>query len=238
MSGFIKQTVKKIPVVGPFLRRAAGFMQKRPVFVTSGQYWEDRYRVGGNSGAGSYNQLARFKAEVLNELVRINGVQSVTEFGSGDGAQLELARYPKYIGVDVSKQAVKICCGLHKYDKTKTFYHTTEQPADIQSDLTLSLDVIYHLVEDEVYEAYMRQLFGAAKRFVVIYASNENRSWPDLHVRHRKFTDWTEKKATHWALDQFIKNEFPYDERDPRNTSFADFYIFIRDKIDHSRELP
>jgi hypothetical protein len=47
-------------------------------------------------------------------------------------------------------------------------------PADLgRFDLELSLDVIYHLVEDEVFDAYMRSLFAHAGRFVVIYSSNK-----------------------------------------------------------------
>ena len=36
----------------------------------SRNYWENRYHAGGNSGAGSYNLLAKFKAEVINDYVR------------------------------------------------------------------------------------------------------------------------------------------------------------------------
>ena len=43
-----------------------------------------------------------------------------------------------------------------------------------RADLTLSLDVIYHLVEDDVFVSAMRALFDKAARFVVIYASNQD----------------------------------------------------------------
>ena len=64
----------------------------------SAQYWRDRYRSGGNSGAGSYGRLADFKAEIVNAFVREHDVASVIEFGSGDGAQLALADYPTLSG--------------------------------------------------------------------------------------------------------------------------------------------
>lgn len=35
----------------------------------SKNYWENRYKSGGNSGAGSYSNLAEFKAEIINEFV-------------------------------------------------------------------------------------------------------------------------------------------------------------------------
>jgi hypothetical protein len=64
-------------------------------FRTSADYWEKRYRKGGSSGSGSYRKLAEFKAGVVNDFVSRNRIQTVIEHGSGDGAQLWLAKYPK-----------------------------------------------------------------------------------------------------------------------------------------------
>ena len=50
--------------------------------------------MGGNSGAGSYNKIAIFKAKIMNQFVLENNIQHVIEFGFGDGAQLERAKYP------------------------------------------------------------------------------------------------------------------------------------------------
>src|SRR5580704_5652224 len=100
----IKKTVGRVPIVGIALKRVYSSLVRKPalVFQSSDQYWNDRYRNGGNSGPGSYNRLAYFKAEVLNQFIRDRGVEKVIEFGCGDGAQLRLAEYPSYIGVDVS----------------------------------------------------------------------------------------------------------------------------------------
>lgn len=84
---------------------------RRLKFTNSKSYWESRYQKGGNSGFGSYGRLAKFKAEVLNDFVAKNSIQSVMEFGCGDGNQLKLAVYPKYIGLDVSPKAIKRCIG-------------------------------------------------------------------------------------------------------------------------------
>ena len=43
-----------------------------------------------------------------------------------------------------------------------------------KADLSLSLDVIYHLVEDDVFEYYMRTLFEASNGYVIIYASDSD----------------------------------------------------------------
>jgi hypothetical protein len=210
------------------LQRAAGLIRKQPAFVTSAQYWEDRYRLGGNSGAGSYHRLARFKSEVLNDFVRRNQINSVIEFGCGDGAQVELAEYPRYLGVDVSLTAIHMCCQRYRNDPSKIFFTTDTLPADTVADLALSLDVIYHLVEETVFDAYMHQLFKGARQFVAIYSSNEDNPVPAKHVRHRRFTEWIERNRPDWTLMEFIKNKYPYDPNNLSDTSFADFYIFTR----------
>ncbi|MDR0569556.1 MAG: class I SAM-dependent methyltransferase [Spirochaetaceae bacterium] len=103
-------------------------VMKQRNFPGSKAYWERRYAEGGNSGAGSYNRLAAFKAEMLNAFVRDNNIQTVMEFGCGDGNQLSLARYPRYTGFDVSETAVKLCKNRFKGDATKTFYLLNATP--------------------------------------------------------------------------------------------------------------
>ena len=224
----VKQFLKGMPLLGPTLRRVAGVVKGRPAFTTAAEYWEERYRAGGNSGAGSYNRLAQFKADVLNDLVRRAAIASVIELGCGDGAQLELARYPRYVGVDVSTRAVAMCRERYRGDASKAFFTTDTLPAGTVAEAALSLDVIYHLVEDATFERYMRSLFDAATRYVVIYSSNDERPWPSPHVRHRRFTTWIERQRPGWALEQLVRYAYPYDPHDEANTSFADFHVFRR----------
>src|SRR5947207_1460070 len=176
-------------------------MENAPTnFSGSASYWEQRYRGGGDSGAGSYGRLADFKAEILNRFVAAHAVESVIEFGCGDGNQLSLARYPKYIGMDVSASAIQMCKKRFVEDLSKSFflYHPdcfVDRQGIFASDLSLSLDVIYHLVEDRIFDTYMRHLFGAGRRFVAVYSTNEDSSTDDAHVKHRQFTRWVEQNA-------------------------------------------
>ena len=202
-------------------------------FRHSAQYWDDRYRLAGNSGAGSYGRLAQFKAEVLNAFVEREKISSVVEFGCGDGNQLSLSRYPRYTGFDVSEHALQRCRERFAGDTSKAFYPVSEWKGKT-AELALSLDVIYHLIEDGVFTQYMETLFNAAERFVAIYASNDEKLNALLgghvkHVRHRKFTDWIVKhKSAEWELLDWIPNAYPFNIRDQNNTSFADLYLFRR----------
>ena len=195
----------------------------------SSDYWEHRYTAGGNSGGGSYNHLAVFKANVLNKFVAENGVTSVIEFGCGDGNQLRLARYPRYVGYDVSQTAVRLCREAFSQDDSKQFHLASTYDGQT-ADLALSLDVLFHLVEDEVYYSYMETLFAASRKFVAIYSSNkEQKKSLALHVRHRRFTDWISENQPSWVLIKHVENPYPYDGNDAR-TSFCDFYFFERKK--------
>lgn len=190
-------------------------------------YWEDRYRLGMTSGSGSMGELAKFKARVLNDFVREQHIRSVIELGCGDGMQLALAEYPRYVGVDVSRTAVDLCRRRFAGDATKGFLWQGEPDgaADARlptAELALSLDVIYHLLEDDVYRRYLCDLFGAAERYVIIYSSNREDASSAAHVRHRAFLRDVEAGFPTFRLARKIDNILP-------SQSFADFYVFSRE---------
>jgi SAM-dependent methyltransferase len=223
MLSWIKRVAKRVPLLRSVLIK----LRDRP-FRSSSDYWEERYRAGGKSGAGSYNRLATFKAEFLNEFIEHERVESVLEFGCGDGSQLKLARYPFYMGVDIAPTAVAKCSSIFEEDTSKRFFLASELPSIVEAEATISLDVIYHLVEDGVFETYMQELFLRAQRFVIVYSSNREASWPSPHVRHREFTAWVELNEPWWQLTSTTPNPYPYDSLNPDHTSFADFYVFTR----------
>lgn len=228
MPDWLKAFIKRTPglrVLARMVERALGRLE--PGSFNSSEYWESRYQREGNSGAGSYNRLAQFKADILNDFVRENGITTVVEFGSGDGSQLRLAEYPDYIGVDVSRTAIERTRALFAGDPTKRFVHIDDLPVGELAELALSLDVIYHLVEDAVFHDHMERLFAAAQRSVAIYASNFDRR-DALHVRHRKFTDWVERNRDDFELIQRIQNAYPWNPRNSDQTSPADFFFFER----------
>jgi SAM-dependent methyltransferase len=228
----VEERIRGIPVVGraavhAFWRTVA-LVRHPGRFPGSRSYWHRRYEKGGHSGPGSYGRLAAFKAEVLNGFVARNALESVIEFGCGDGNQLRLARYPRYTGVDVSPAAVARCRELFDGDDRKRFMLLDEYAGE-QACLAISLDVIYHLVEDAVYERYMRTLFAAARRHVVIYSSDscDNRGYEGTHIRHRPVSAWVEAHQPAWRLERRIPNRYPY-RGNPHTGSFSDFLVYGR----------
>lgn len=192
-------------------------------FTGSQDYWRGRYRRGGDSGVGSGGAAARHKADVVNAFVSANNIRSIVEFGCGDGRQLELARYPQYHGYDISVDAVDACRRAFSNDASKRFALVAEYDGS-RSDLALSLDVLFHLVEDDVYEAYLTRLFDAAERFVVIHSSDvpqETRSLP--HVRHRFVSRDIANRFTDFEPFHVTVPPGPFDQASPPMT-----FLFYR----------
>ena len=193
---------------------------------SSSAYWEARYGAGGTSGAGSSGRLAAYKAATINRFIAENNVRSMIDIGCGDASQLALLNPPDdYVGVDVSPTALARCADRHP----GLCFITPEQlPTIPPAELTLSLDVLYHLIEDSVFAVTIKTLFTWATRFVVVYASNVDAAWTSAHVRHRCFTDHVARTEPAWRLLAHLPNPYPYDPARPNETSFADFFIYGR----------
>jgi hypothetical protein len=193
---------------------------------SSRDYWERRYQAGLTSGSGSYGELATFKAEVLDGFVQRHGIGCVAEFGCGDGNQLSLAHYPRYLGFDVSQRAVELCRQRFATDGTKSFHlyeaaSSARVAREAGAELSLSLDVIYHVLEDDAYHQHLRDLFDSASRFVIIYSSDREEPQRVAHVRHRKFTSDVQRDHPEFRLVEHVPNRHP-------DHSFAEFFIFER----------
>ena len=179
----------------------------------SKKYWQDRYVNGGNSGSGSYGVFCDYKATVINNFVKQFKIETVLELGCGDGNQLSLFDIPIYVGQDISQKCVeqnKIRFPQH------TFITSTDDIGGF--DLTMSLDVVFHLIENELYHQYIQDLFNLSDRFVMIYAPNEDKTIAQ-HVKYRKFTDDT---PLDFKLFKHIVNPLKGEY------SQSDFYIFER----------
>ncbi|MDQ6902758.1 MAG: class I SAM-dependent methyltransferase [Bacteroidota bacterium] len=202
-----------ILILNKFLRRGVSYFLDNSYtnkYFSGYHYWENRYVKNGNSGKGSYGLFAKYKANVLNKFVKDNNISKIVEFGCGDGNQLKQFQFPSYIGLDISPTAIRECLGFFKDDHTKSFFiynHKAfyDNSNIFLSELAISLDVMYHLVEDEVYEKYLQDLFSSASRFVIIYAWDVEGK-PRRHVRHRKFSAWIAENLREWNLTEVIHN--------------------------------
>ena len=204
---------------------------RRLQFSGSADYWERRYARGGTSGAGSYGGYAEFKAEIINDFVTEHGIGCVIEFGCGDGNQLSLAKYEQYIGLDVSKSALARCAKTFANDSSKSFFLYDpncfiDRQGLFRAELGLSLEVIFHLIEDDVFDSYMRHLFASASRFVCIFSSDTDARLTEApEERDRKFSTWVEANAPRWQLVKKVPHKHSWDPV-TRTGSVSDFYFY------------
>ena len=203
---------------------------RRVPLVDSRSYWTNRYASGGDSGAGSGGYLQARKSQYINRLIADFNVASLLELGCGDGRQLSTLKVPRYFGVDVSPALVTSLQIEYELDSSKEFYLLQdlvgEPLPDRFAEATLSSDVIYHLVEDEVFEAHMRELFRLSSQVVIVFSSNFSTSG-SAHVRHRKFTDWIERNRPEFRMVKTSIGDSSFPKVSKRVSS-ADFYVFER----------
>ena len=191
----------------------------------SKKYWNDRYAKEGNSGAGSYNELAQFKADIINNFIEKNQIKSIVDYGVGDGNQLKLINTEKFIytGIDVSEFIISKCKEEFKDDITKRFIHVDNIDNELKAELVVSCDVLYHLIEEHIYKEYMENLFSMSKKYVIIYANNKDEN-PVIHVKFRIFTTYIEKNFPEWSLIKKVANIV--------NKKSSSFYIYK--KVDNA----
>jgi SAM-dependent methyltransferase len=179
-----------------------GIFKKSPPVFDSVTYWKNRYRNGGNSGSGSYGKLAEFKANSFNRFVEENDISSCIEYGCGDGNQLSLMKIDKYLGLDVSPDTIEAIAKKFEGDFGKEF--ETYDPIKFEifdrytADISISMDVILHLIEESRYLDYLRNLFNSSNRFVGIFntATDEQPAKMAIHNRFRDHRKWITKHAT------------------------------------------
>lgn len=172
---------------------------------TPKHYWEQRYRLGRSSGAGSEGAEGRYKAAYLSEFIAENDVQSVVDWGCGDGQVLKQADLhgAQYIGIDISPTIIaKMRDKFAKLGPRYLFYTVDafETGTRTQHDLALSFDVLFHFPDDTDYRQYLTNLFSSSSKFVMIYSTNYDLGRTAKHVYRRTFTTDVAQWFPEWSL--------------------------------------
>lgn len=173
-------------------------LRRKVMFQGSAQFWEENYAKGGTSGFGSYDAFGKHKADIINDFVKKNKVNTVLEFGCGDGNQLSMYAFSRiaYVGLDVSGTAVDMCSKQFAGDKHKSFMkydtmHFYDFSGQFKADLVLSMDVIGHIVEREIWKKYIDNAVKAAGKFLIIHDISEDRYRVEApHCRPRDFVKY------------------------------------------------
>lgn len=162
-------------------------------------YWENRYHSGKTSGEGSRGGIAADKAAEINALIRKEQIASVVDWGCGDGYLLELLALPDdYLGIDISRTAIGV--NLWRFGHHQFLKWNPGSAIDIAAtaELALSVDVLFHLTDDDHFIDYLSRLFTSSTRYVLIYSTDGSDGEDSApHVRHRA---WTHLVPDPWEL--------------------------------------
>jgi 2-polyprenyl-3-methyl-5-hydroxy-6-metoxy-1,4-benzoquinol methylase len=146
-------------------------------------YWQQRYVNGGDSGSGSQGAAVEAKAVYINQIIREYKLKSIIDWGCGDGELAMRVLVPHYTGLDVAPAAVEMCCA--KMPSREWLVYDGFSGPDITADMALSVDVLFHLIDDGLYRRYLELLFDSAS-LVCVSASNRDEAGR-AHVLHRAF---------------------------------------------------
>jgi len=181
-------------------------------------HWNNTYVTGGNSGVGSYRKdLYEYKLNFIKKLIVNQNIKSVFDFGCGDGHQLSEIVVGKdvesYIGIDISPYIIEE--NKKKY-KDKIYYNLEEYEFDKKDtfDLVLCLDVLYHIMEENLFNQTIGNLFKLSKKYVLIYAVDKDL----LHSSTMHFRTFTNKIPNNYKLIET--------EKLPDNVVQTTFYLY------------
>jgi hypothetical protein len=185
----------------------------------SKEYWENRYKSNGNSGLGSYGDEAKFKSNYINDAIIKYNIKSINDFGCGDGNQIsQLENFEIYCGTDVSNTTLLNC--IQKFKNVNKYKFVSNISEMNDADLCMSLDVLYHITEDDYFNDYMHNLFSLSKKYVLIYSVNSNELTTVPHMKYRDFLSWIEKNVSDFKLIDSSKYE--------KKNNGVGFFLFMK----------
>jgi hypothetical protein len=154
----------------------------------SREYWDRRWRYGPPC-PGSNGAEAVAKAEWVNAVVRDLDVKTMVDGGCGDGSQALMFDVPVYLGVEVAESAYRFAARrLRACPNRAVVLAAPGTQLSVRADLSASLDVVFHLVDEYEYEEWLGNVFGSGRRFVAVHGTNYE-SEPEAHMRHHAIVD-------------------------------------------------
>jgi len=146
-------------------------------------YWRARYAAGGHSGSGSRGIEAVWKQALVLKYARRAKVQSIMDFGCGDGvvARGFLKELPgvTYTGLDI----VPFSVPSTEERKLLTIDLAGEEPPDLgTADMVLCLDVLFHCRSQERHDRLLRRVVEATRKVALIGTLVREPSPPVSHV--------------------------------------------------------
>jgi SAM-dependent methyltransferase len=167
------------------------------------EYWDSRYRKGGNSGHGSVGQERSWKWSIINEHVSIEDC-SVLDIGCGDLSFWGDTRPKEYIGIDYSEVVIRRNREMfpdltfHREDLTGP---VVELPA---VDVALCLDVLFHQPSQRDFDGIIEYLSDVRARTLFVTNFDDPIPGASPHMSFRSLSpieNWEVSRTYESPLD-------------------------------------
>jgi 2-polyprenyl-3-methyl-5-hydroxy-6-metoxy-1,4-benzoquinol methylase len=150
--------------------RIGGFLARD--FINS-VFWNLRYRVDPalGSGIGSRGDFLIAKRKWLGCALGTFFHKTVVDVGCGDLETMRTQPVEKYLGLDVSKEALVLARA--KRPDWRFVHITADEPAFAQGDAVICLDVLIHQKRASEFDALIQRLVHAARERLILSGYNE-----------------------------------------------------------------
>jgi len=141
------------------------------------EYWTVCYRIGIGAGPGSAGALLKFKINYLNTIFGKYNINSIFDFGCGNGVVSAKLNCQSYFGVDICPLAIE---NFRLSIKKQNFQAEIGQFEDYSKEIIISklktkpdccicLDVLYHISDFECLKKTLQNIFNCGAKFIVLY---------------------------------------------------------------------
>lgn len=136
-------------------------------------YWDKRYSNGGTSGDGSIGSLREFKWAKIEE--RVGKVDDVIDVGCGDLSFWDGRDCKKYVGIDASEIIIqKNILKRPNWNFIMSKSDNLMLSSLYQSDVVFCFDMLFHIMDDDVYEGTIDNLSRFSSRYIFVYTWMKN----------------------------------------------------------------
>lgn len=179
------------------------------------KYWESRYSSGGESGLGSVDENRHWKWSVIEKY--LNSYNEIIDVGCGDITFWKGRNCDNYTGLDISSDIIKK--NQIQRPEWDFLVSSAEKRLDIKADVVFCLDILFHIMDNQIYKETIVNLCNYSKKWIFIFTWEKN---PFEDKRYRAKAEWNITKNPFKAIKRYFT---------PSNTDHH--YQYYRDFIDY-----
>jgi hypothetical protein len=175
-------------------------------------YWNTRYRLGGNSGYNTDEYATKYSNYVWFIIEKSIGKQNdIIDIGCGDLELWKNRECEKYIGIDISPKIIE---KNRKIRPNWTFIvSSADKNFDINAETVICMNTLYHIMNDLEYDKIINNIIMWSKKYIIIitwYKRPTELKDDDFYEKYRDFNIY-QKRIIDSGFDLILKEKLPFD---------------------------